>query len=420
MMKKNLFILFLLLALLPLGEANAFFPLPPFKIDAGKSIKKTLTTVQTRVGEVSKKIQESTLVQQAITYGKGAKEALEYSKKVMGAVKDKDFGKMGQLLGEMNAVQKQKKEAREKAALDIDAKNKATEKKISELRENNDVLRREIIDKPSKKRQNERKIRKNEKQIEKLTSDARATADKINADLLSQISSFDLNLNDLRGKVTDLIGSFQTIGADYDATAELRETAESLMPADDVELSARVLDAYRKTYLANYYTVLSKVIARTSLLKSQMEDDNEKAKKNNEALVVVEGQTPAITALAKMKTQNAQALINYTELLLLRLELDMAYDLAHSKFVRISPSKTVEDFNFDNYRLDTADNSLLSKDGLKDKIKDKVKSKVQEFGYGNVKKTFTADDNDPTSQVVIETMQDVKKTAKEFKENGAR
>ena len=419
-MKKNLFILFLLLVLLPAGASEAFFPLPPFKIDIGKSVKKTLTTVQTRVNDVTKKIQESTLLQQAITYGKGAKETFEYSQKAMGAFKEQDFGKMGQLLSEMNAVQKQKKDAQEKAALEIDAKNKATEAKISELRKNNNELRREIIDKPSKKRSNERKIRKNEKQIAKLTAEASEAADKINADLASKIGSLDLSANNLRGKVTDLLTSFKTIGADYDASSELKETAESLMPADDVELSARVLDAYHKAYLSNYYTVLAKVIARTSLLKSQMEEDNEKAKKNNEALVVVEGQTPAITSLAKMKTQNAQALINYTELMLLRLELDMAYDLAHSNFVRISPTKTVEDFNFDNYRLETDDKNVLSKNSLKDKLKGKIKSKVSDFGYGDVKKSFTADENDPTSQVVIESMQDVKKTAKEFRENGAK
>lgn len=407
MMKKNLFFLLMAVWLLQSFPAQAFFPLPPFKEDSGKSSKKTLTTVQTRAQEVAKKVQESSFVQQSITYGKGAKEAYEFSQKAMAAYQEQDFGKMGSLLGDVNKAYKKKKEAKEKAALEINAKSKVNEAKIAELRENNNLLRKEIIDNPNKKKKNEKKIKKNEEKIAKLTKESQEAADKINADLASQLGKIDLDISGLRNSAASLLDSFKTIGADYDATSELKETAASLMPADDVESTARLIEAYRKAYVANYYTMLAKVIARSSLLKSQIEEDNEKALKNYEALGVLEGQTPAITTLVKMKAQNAQALLNYTELMLLRLQLDMAYDLAHNNFARVSLIKTVEDFSFDNYRMVKTEPEA-------------TKVKEYKFGGGNVERTFEPDFEDDTRLVVIEAVQDIKKTAEEFKKNGTK
>jgi len=404
-MKKHLFFLSMAFGLLLSFSAQAFFPLPPFKEDTGKSAKKTLTTVQTRAQSVAKQIQDSSFVQQGIAYGQGAKEAFEFSQKFVKAVKETDLNSVINLAKGVSNAYAKKKEAKEKAALEIDAKSKANEAKIAELRENNNLLRKEILDNPDKKKKNEKKIRKNEEKINKLTKESKEIADKINGDLASQLQKLDVSISDLKGSANDLIGSFKTIGADYNPMKELKETVSGLMPADDVESSPRLQEIYRQTYLANYYTMLAKVIARSSLLKSQIEEDNKEAQENNEALAMLEGQTPSITTLIKMRAQNSQALLNYTELVLLRLQLDMAYDLTQIKFGRVSVAGTIESFNFDNYRL-----------AIEKSVLDKVKG--HKIGGGNVERGFQGDPNDPTRQVIIQAVHDFKRTEEEFKKMG--
>lgn len=52
-----------------------------------------------------------------------------------------------------------------------------------------------------------------------------------------------------------------------------------------------------------------------------------------------------------MKTDNIQALLNFTEILLQKMQLDVARDLALENFNAADPVQAAGDFNLDNYRF---------------------------------------------------------------------
>ena len=57
------------------------------------------------------------------------------------------------------------------------------------------------------------------------------------------------------------------------------------------------------------------------------------------------------SVLVKMKTDNIQALLNFTEILLQKMQLDVARDLALENFNAADPVQAAGDFNLDNYRF---------------------------------------------------------------------
>lgn len=87
------------------------------------------------------------------------------------------------------------------------------------------------------------------------------------------------------------------------------------------------------------------------LIKSTLVKDNEKAAKSKLSTAEFESLGGAVGTLVKMKTDNIQALLNFTEILLQKMQLDVARDLALENFNAADPVQAAGDFNLDNYRL---------------------------------------------------------------------
>ena len=134
-MKKNIHIfLSMLIMLLPFSAKS--FMLPPFKLDISVIGSEITSYVNTASSTASKYIQQSSIVQTAISYGQGAKEAYEFSQNMLNQFKNTDLTNLGDTLNQMSEVENQQIQSKVEAAMETATLSEETNAKIQEIDEN--------------------------------------------------------------------------------------------------------------------------------------------------------------------------------------------------------------------------------------------------------------------------------------------
>ncbi len=351
-MNKNLLSLVFLSVFLPVFSAEAFL-LPPFKLDAGTIGNEVVSYGNTSSQTASKGLQQAAIVQTAITYGKGAKEAYEFATKMLKEFKGINLNNLGEMLDKMSEMEAEQSKTKEDAAVEIVAKTREANAKIAELDANTRELNKKIAEE-----QNQKKIKKYQKQAEKNEKEKKKISEKliketrqINRSTEKKIGNLANQIGEMKNKASELISSITTISDSYDSAKDLNLTAETLLPGADTEVDPHVMETYAAIYRVNYYKMLSKAAGRAMLIKSMLAEDNEKADKNKLSSAEFESLGGSVGILVKMKTDNIQALLNFTEILLQKMQLDVAKDLALENFTAANPVQAAGDFNLDNYRF---------------------------------------------------------------------
>lgn len=350
-MKKfgSIAVIIMLLALSFPHNAEAFL-LPPFKTDFTNTIQKWYTTVKTKVVKTKKKIEESTFIQTTIQYGKGAKEVWDY-KNSLSSYKDIDLKKVGSLASQFKKVDKKKTETKDKAAQDAaNAEREGNEKK-TEIDKNINELSQDSLDNPENANKNMKKIAKLQKQKAEITEETHKTIEGINEsrdNILSGLSATQDQLMAELAPITNII----SLAKNYDSTKDLQDTLTLISPKKDTVISTHVRFAYREIYYALYWVDFNEALKRNTIIRAGLLKDNEEATDAKEKNAEVEGATAAqALAEVELKKSNMLALINYTELVLQRLKLNISHDLAFSGFNQINEDTSISNFNFDNYRF---------------------------------------------------------------------
>lgn len=330
-------------------DAQAFL-LPPFKTDFTNTIQKWYTTVKTRVVKTKKKIEESTFIQTTIQYGKGAKEVWDY-KNSLTNLKDIDLKKVGSLASNFKKIDKKKTEAKDKAAQDAASAEREGNEKKAEIDKNINELSQDSLDDPSKAGENMKKIAELQKQKEEITEETYETIEGINESRDNILSGLTATQDQLMAELKPLT-SFVSLAKNYDSTEDLKDTLTLISPKAGTVLSTHVRFAYREVYYALYWTDFNEALKRNTIIRTSLLKDNEEATDAREKNAEVEGATAAqAIASVDLKKSNMLALINYTELVLQRLKLNISHDLAFSGFNQINPETSISNFNFDNYRF---------------------------------------------------------------------
>ena len=349
-MRKYFSRLGLLFALLYSFPADAFV-LPPFKLDASVIGNEVVTYVNTTAQNASKAVQESTIIQTTISYGQGAKEAYEYATKMLNQFKGMNLNNLGETLDKMSAMEAEQSKTKEEAAAEIATLTKETNAKIVELDANIRELNKKIIEDPDNTKKYQRQIRQNEKEKDKLSKDLIKQTRQINKKTDKSIGKLNSQIKDLKGQAQDLVSSIFSIGSNYDSTEDLNQTVESLLPGADVELNTEVIATYAAIYRAAYFQTMNRAMGRAMLLKMNLAEDNEKAADEYFSGAEMEGATASVGMVVKSKAENIKALLNFTEILLQRVQLEIAHDLATGNFAAVDPVQAAGAFNLDNYRF---------------------------------------------------------------------
>lgn len=350
-MKKKLLGFAAVCALLPSLSAEAFFPLPPFKVDFSTIANKTSSGTNTTSQTAGKGIQQASIVQTAIAYGQGAKEYYEFYKKMKEKFSGVNLNNLGEVLDQMSEIEAEQSKAKEEAATEVAAKTKETNAKIVALDENSRELTQKIVEDPANAEKYQKQIQENEKEKDELSKKLVKETRQINKKTEQNIGKLNDQIKDLKGKADELISTITSIGSDYDSTEDLNNTAEALLPGKDTEVDTHVAATYASIYRVNYFTALTNASGRAGLLKSTVYEDNQEALENQVSSAELESLGGAVGTLVKMKADNIKALLNYTELLLQKMQLDIAKDLALENFETVDPAQATGDFNFDNYRF---------------------------------------------------------------------
>ena len=329
-MNRNLLGLLVLSAFLPVFSAEAFL-LPPFKLDASTIGNEIVSYGNTSSQTAGKGLQQAAIVQTAITYGQGAKEAYEFATKMLNDFKNVNLNNLGETLDKMSEAE--------------------ANAKISELDANTRELNKKIVEDPENIKKYQKQIEKNEKEKKKISQKLIKETRKINRKTEKEVGKLSDQISELRGKASELVSSITTISDNYDSTEDLNRTAETLLPGADTEVDTHVMATYAAIYRVNYYQMLGKAAGRAMLIKSTLVKDNEKAAKSKLSTAEFESLGGAVGTLVKMKTDNIQALLNFTEILLQKMQLDVARDLALENFNAADPVQAAGDFNLDNYRF---------------------------------------------------------------------
>ena len=326
-MNRNLLGLLVLSAFLPAFSAEAFL-LPPFKLDASTIGNEIVSYGNTSSQTAGKGLQQAAIVQTAITYGQGAKEAYEFATKMLNDFKNVNLNNLGETLDKMSEAEAEQTKVKEDAAVEITAKAREANAKISELDANTRELNKKIVEDPENIKKYQKQIEKNEKEKKKISQKLIKETRKINRKTEKEVGKLSDQISELRGKASELVSSITTISDNYDSTEDLNRTAETLLPGADTEVDTHVMATYAAIYRVNYYQMLGKAAGRAMLIKSTLVKDNEKAAKSKLSTAEFESLGGAVGTLVKMKTDNIQALLNFTEILLQKMQLDVARDLA--------------------------------------------------------------------------------------------
>ncbi len=266
-MKKNLLGLLAFSMLCPVFSADAFL-LPPFKLDAGTIGNEIVSYGNTSSQTAGKGLQQAAIVQTAITYGQGAKEAYEFATKMLNEFKGANLNNLGEMLDKMSAMEAEQSKTKEEAATQVVALTRETNAKIVALDENTRELNRKIVEDPKNIEKYQKQIRKNEKEKKKLSEKLVKETRQINRKTEKKISSLNDQIGELRGKASEMVSSIVTIAKDYDSTEDLNRTAETLLPGKDTEVDTHVIATYGAIYRVNYYQAMGKAMARAMLPKN--------------------------------------------------------------------------------------------------------------------------------------------------------
>lgn len=350
-MKKigSIAVIMMFLALSFPHNAEAFL-LPPFKTDFTNTIQKWYTTVKTRVVKTKKKIEESTFIQTAIQYGKGAKEVWDY-KNSLSSYKDIDLKKVGSLASQFKKIDKKKTETKDKAAQDAANVEREGNEKKAEIDKNINELSQDSLDNPDKANKNMKKIAKLQKQKAEITEETHKTIEGINESRDNILSGLSATQDQLMAEIKPFTNII-SFAKNYDSTEDLKDTRTIISPEKDTVISTHVRFAYREIYYALYWVDFNEALTRNTIIRAGLLKDNEKATDAKEKNTEVEGATAAqALAAVELKKSNMLALIDYTELVLQRLKLNISHDLAFSGFNQINEDTAISKFNFDNYRF---------------------------------------------------------------------
>lgn len=383
-MRKHKTALLFFSAFLYSASAEAFV-LSPVKYDVSAVMQEVVTYGQTNANTVTKSVQENSIVQTTITYGKGASEASSYLKKFQDLSGDFDLNKLSSVMGDLNKAENAKTKTAEQNALEIDIITKETNAKIAAIEENQIELRKKIMEDPKSAKKYQKEINKNEDKKSKLLKALAKDIAKKKKKNTQEMLKLSKSIDDLKGKAGELADLIKFTPADYDSAKDLEETAKGLMPENEKDVSFQVMQAFQKRYKIIHYAALQMAIYRSATIKASLEKNNKKMQETFEAVDTMEGSTSSVTALIKMRTENIKGLINYTEIMLQRLQVLMAYDLAYNNFGSANVKQATGNFNFDNYKFtppegkgksesESFSRGLLNegKDALKNAVKDKV------------------------------------------------
>ena len=330
-------------------KAEAFL-LPPFKTDFVNSIKKTFTSVKSWAINTYKKVEQSTFIQTTIQYGKGAKEALDYAKSISD-YKNLDADKIASLATKFKKIDKKKAETKDKAAQDAANVSSESNKKIAEIDKNIEELNKDTLAHPENAKNNTKKIAELQKKRAEITSKTYQKIHKIVEDSNSLLSTFD----DSKAKLMEEfkpIKSLVALAKNYDSTENLKDTLSLLSPKKETKVTNNIVYAYREVYYSLYWADLNEVIKRNTIIRSGLLKDNETTTDKKEKSAEMEGSTAAKSVAAiDIKKSNMMALLNYTDLILQDLKLQISHDLAFSPFSKINADTSISNFNFDNYKL---------------------------------------------------------------------
>ncbi len=331
--------------------AEAVIPLPPFKADITTIGNEIVAYGNTLSQTASKAVQESSIIQTGITYGQGAKEAYDFATKALNDMGSINLNELGGIMGDIEAKEAESNKVKVEAATEIANKTRETNEKIVELDKNNSELRKKIIEDPDNASKYQKEIRQNEKEKKKLSNNLAKETKKINKDADKKLGNLSDQIGDLQGKASSLISSISTITSSYDSSEDLQETASSLMPGKDTEVNTHVIATYAAIYKKMYINTMGKAMGRVMMIKSKLAEDNEKAEKSKVSTADFESLGGAVGTVVTMKADNIQALLNFTEILLQKVQLDIAKDLATENFGVANPEQAVGDFNLDNYKF---------------------------------------------------------------------
>ena len=339
-------------------ESWAFSFLPPFKTDVVNSFQKSLTTVKTKVDKAYKTVMDSTVIQTIIQYGEGAKEAYSFVQTVksgsLQSILSSGELQVSKLASDFKKIDVEKSQAKDKAAQEAATLTEKTSEKTKKISENINKLREEILANPSSAATNNAQIAELTKQKDELILETNNNITNINDKLQTQLAGFDDLKANISSKLKSISEDFNPLAKDYDSTKDLQNTVKLLSPDANTKVTSNIVLAYHEIYNSLYWQDLNVVMQRVSAIRAELIADNESANSISEAAAGgLEGATSANAAAAlELKKANMLALINYTELVLQKLKLDISYDLSTGGFQKINTTTAVDSFNFDNYRFD--------------------------------------------------------------------
>lgn len=353
----------LLLSVAP-SDAEAFL-LPPFKTDVVNSLQKSFTTIKTKVEKAYKTVMESTFVQTAIQYGEGAKEAYDFVKTTnINSIQNliSQYPQFSDIASKFFKIDIQLSDAKGKATQEISSIIEKNNAKIKFLNIDINKLQEEILQDPSRATINREKIAELLNQKNNLIFDTNNNITSINDAFALVKNEFNRQKDILKSEITSQISQFTSIAKNYDSVDDLKDTLKSLTLGGHEKNDVQSFWANRERYDAMYWQDFNVIMQRTTAIRAELMADNESAEKlSHSAVSDIEGKVPAdAIAGIELAKSNMLALINYTELLLQKLKLDVSYDLTQHGF-RNTGTATGE-INLDNYKYTpTEDNYSVEK-----------------------------------------------------------
>lgn len=357
---KNKLIIFLTCAMLAFSTNAEAFMLPPFKTDLAGGVQKYITMVNTKVQTVKDKIKESSELQGIIQKGKDAiAEVKEYAAKVRNVV-DKVKGlNLSNIAGEFSKINETMSSTKLKSNMEELNISKEFNSKLSSVEDNIKKLEEDTLLNST----DQDKVAQNMERIKQLNSQRGALKQQLSGKLDDVKGKLSSSLSSLKGMKDKALASLKALSFDniqilsknYDSTEDLKEVYNTLTPPKGTEITPSVIASYNTNYKKFWLSDAVAVTNRISTVRSEVTEDNEDSGKLTEQVANMEGSNSAkITALVEGRKKNMHALITYTEMILLKLKIDVAQDLMKGNFEAIDPS-AVENFDFNNYRVTDED-----------------------------------------------------------------
>lgn len=349
-------------SLLPF-KSEAFFMLPPFKTDVVNSLQKSFTTIKTKVDKAYKMVMESTIMQTIIQYGEGAFEAYDFVKSInfdsIQSILGADYKQISVLSSKIKKIDAQKTEAKDKAAQEAAAIAAEAAQKEKGINKNINKLSQDSLIHPDHAVANTAKISELLKQKDEIIADAQNNTNSINDTLNSALQGFNDMKDSIRAELTSILSSFNPLPKNYNSLQDLKDTVKTLSPDETTKVTSNIVLAYKEVYRSLYWQDFNTAMQRATAIRAELVADNEKAQAVNQgASSTLEGAISANAAASlELRKANMLALINYAELVLQKLKLDISYDLSIGGFQKINATTAVNNFNFDNYKFNPQDPS---------------------------------------------------------------